>query len=215
MSDDRFEALRRGDECLSQWQIARHLQEALEEATSHAASCAACRARIAEGRAELDAARLEPIPQALQRPPPKPSWIRWATLAAGACAALLLVVVIRPPQLRTKGSFAINIAIKRDGRVLAEDVPLQSAPALRARDQVRIRGLGLAGKRVARLSGREGTRWDVLYTGALKPSGWLPLALEITPGDNELRLRVCESKRALDDPQADCHQREFALEVPR
>jgi hypothetical protein len=203
--------------CLSAWsvsQLALGLPRAGEAAPAeaHLAGCPHCRLRVEDERAQVRAAALERIPEALVRAaataaPEHPRGWRWSTwvgpvFAAVAASVLLLVVVPRagvevPGGTRPKGSAALDVTVMRGGMLVLEDVPAEEVEGLRAGDQVRPRVVGASASDWLILQGDEGNQWTTYLEGPPTADGWLPMSILVTPeGRTRLRLLTCPSRLA-------------------
>ncbi len=219
--------------CLSGWQISRYALDGLAGAELHAAdhhlaTCARCADLVHSERADVAAAALEPLPQALRHltlaeatPRRRSGWQRWWLPLAGAltaAAVALLVVVPSGPTLdapgtRLKGAGELRVDVLRDAQLVVEDGALAAVGPLRDGDQLRLRAPAAAG-RFGVLEGLEDGRWQRYFADTGPAGGVLPTGIAVSADDaTRLRWAVCGEKIALPSADAGCVIQELDLEV--
>jgi hypothetical protein len=175
---------------------------ALQAARAHVETCAQCRVLLEAERAEVAAAAYERVPEALLRAAreaaPRPARERWrwsilGGLAVASLAATLLLV--RPPDeqptTRTKGTLDLSLAVLRDEKLWAEDLPAAQARELLPGDRLRLRVHWAPGAWIL-LEGYEDTGWTEYFQGTVPEDRWLPVGVTLTPdGETRLRLSAC------------------------
>ncbi len=205
-------------QCLSSWQLSRITLEELppqehERAQAHLQECQRCAKLLAQERALLKAAVLEPIPSALaQRTKPKTKKRWWLGLPALGALAALLFIVKPAPNTRSKGATSLSVTVMRKTQVVQHERALEQATDLRVGDRLRLKVVGPSRAHVS-LQGWENGDWRAYFEGPLPKDRWLPLSLRLTD-DPKTRLRL-QSCDAPVDPSAkpDCHTRVFELKV--
>ncbi|PKN59288.1 MAG: hypothetical protein CVU56_01095 [Deltaproteobacteria bacterium HGW-Deltaproteobacteria-14] len=196
-------ARERRDGCLSAWHVSL---AALDEVPphevarveAHLVGCPSCAARVADERASVAAAALEPLPDALRAPAtrrPALPWRRWLAPLAGAVAVAALALMVALPggeTTRTKGAVAVEATVVRDDRTVAADTTLDALGTLHDGDRIRLRVRGATDRR-ARVEGLDGGAWVAVWEGAIPADGWLPFGLTANTGsETALRVAVCD-----------------------
>jgi len=201
------------DGCLSAFRVSRAALDELGDdergrVDAHLATCARCAERVADERASVAAAALEPIPAALRARPARPAgWRRWLGPLAGAVAAaaafILVVLPSGPPDgpgTHLKGGTSpvpVEATVVRGEQTVIADRALAELGPLADGDRMRLRIRGAAG-RAARVEGLDAGDWVEVWRGAVPEDGWLPFGLTASAGsETALRVALCKPGVAL------------------
>lgn len=218
-------------QCLSSFTISQAALDLLQgqarsDLDAHVATCNDCAERLREERVELEAAKLERIPERLQRlaqaKSSKPAE-RWLWLSLGGTVASLAVIglvilnqhtiqdasetgsrgvdgVDRIGGLQTtrlKGRLGLEADVYRNGELVHEAKTLEEIHDWKIGDEIELRLVGSAGQWVL-IQGWGGQGWETYFDDLSPEGGRLGLTLSITEqSQTRIRVTLCKSEAEL------------------